>query len=59
MNDLLDPLLDARLKGFPHTHGPVRRSDIGGAGWNVLAGDLPLPIALIKREALDHNLAWM
>ena len=59
MNDLLDPLLDSRLKGFPHTHDAVRRSEIGRTGWNVLAGDLPLPIALIKREALDHNLAWM
>ena len=59
MNDLLDPILDSRLKGFPHTHAPVRRSEIGATGWNVLAGDLPLPIALIKREALDHNLAWM
>ncbi|HEY4069854.1 MAG TPA: amino acid deaminase [Burkholderiaceae bacterium] len=59
MNELLDPILDARLKGFPHTHAPLRRSEIGSAGWNVLAGDLPLPIALIKRDALDHNLAWM
>src|SRR3954453_15269093 len=59
MNDLLDPLLDSRLKGFPHTHDAVRRSEIGGLGWNVLAGGLPLPIALIKRDALEHNLAWM
>ena len=59
MNDLMNPLLDSRLKGFPHTHDAVRRSDIVGLGWNVLAGDLPLPIALIKRDALDHNLAWM
>jgi len=57
--DLLDPLLDSRLKGFPHTHAPVRRSEIGAQRWNVLAGDLPLPVALLKREALEHNLAWM
>jgi len=57
--DLLDPLLDSRLKGFPHAHAPVRRSEIGAQRWNVLAGDLPLPIALIKREALEHNLGWM
>jgi D-serine dehydratase len=59
VNDLMNPLLDSRLKGFPHTHDAVRRSEIGALGWNVLAGDLPLPIALIKRDALDHNLAWM
>lgn len=57
--DLLDPLLDGRYKGFPHARGALRLSAIGRAGWNVLAGDLPLPIAVIKREALEHNLAWM
>ena len=55
----MDFVLDAGLKGFPQTHAPLRASEIAGAGWNVLAGDLPLPIALIKREALEHNLAWM
>ena len=37
----------------------LRRSQIGQAGWNVLAGDLPLPLAVLKRDALEHNLAWM
>jgi D-serine dehydratase len=57
--DLLDPVLDARLKGYPHDAEPVRRSAIGTRGWNAIGGDLPLPIALIRRDALDHNLAWM
>ena len=56
MNDLLDPLLDASSKGFPHASPPLRRSAIGAQGWNVLAGDLPLPLAVIKRNALQHNL---
>ncbi len=55
----IDPILDAGYKGFPRSHAPLRASAVGGAGWNVLAGDLPLPIALLKREALEHNLAWM
>jgi D-serine dehydratase len=55
----IDFLLDAKTKGFPQTHSPLLASEIGGAGWNVLAGDLPLPIALLKRKALEHNLAWM
>jgi D-serine dehydratase len=58
MNDL-DTTLSSGLKGLPHGHAPMKRSDIAAAGWNVLAGDLPLPLALIKREALEHNLAWM
>ncbi|OUM01687.1 amino acid deaminase [Variovorax sp. JS1663] len=57
--DLFDPLLDTRFKGYPRTQPPRRRSEIGQAGWHVLAGDLPLPLAVLKREALEHNLAWM
>jgi D-serine dehydratase len=58
-HDLLDPLLHSGFKGYPRTQPPLLRSDIGAAQWNVLAGDLPLPLAVLKREALEHNLAWM
>ncbi len=57
--DLNDPLLAPGLKGFPHQHAPVARRDIGALGWHALAHDLPLPLALLKRSALEHNLAWM
>jgi D-serine dehydratase len=57
--DFNDPLLSSNFKGYPRTQPPRRRSEIGAAGWNVLAGDLPLPLAVLKREALEHNLAWM
>lgn len=52
-------MIDASFKGFPQGQAPLSAAQVSGAGWNVLAGDLPLPIALIKREALEHNLAWM
>jgi len=58
-HDFTDPLLNSGFKGYPRTQPPLRRSEIGTAGWNVLAGDLPLPLAVLKREALEHNLAWM
>jgi len=58
-DDLLDPLLQPGLKGFPYHHRPLRRSEVGQLGWNLLAGDLPLPVAVLKRDALEHNLAWM
>ncbi|MBQ1763837.1 MAG: amino acid deaminase [Aquincola sp.] len=58
-SSLLDPLLDQRLKGWPSAAAPRRASEVAQTGWNVLAGDLPLPLALVKREALDHNVAWM
>jgi D-serine dehydratase len=56
---LSDPLIDASYKGYPHTETGRLRSQIGEAGWNVLAGDLPLPLAVIKQDALLHNLDWM
>lgn len=59
MNDFLDPVIDSGFKGFPHHHAPLRRSQIGAQGWNVLHGDLPFPLAVIRRSALDGNLAWM
>lgn len=58
-DDLLDPLLDARHKGFPPHSPPLRRSQVGAQGWQVLAGDLPLPLAVVRRDALEHNLQWM
>ena len=59
MTDLLDPILDPAFKGFPHGAAPLRRSEIGARGWNVIDGDLPLPLALVRRSALAHNLGWM
>ena len=57
--DLTDPLLDATWKGFPPAAGALRRSVVGAQGWNVLGGDLPLPLAVVHRDALAHNLRWM
>ena len=59
LKDLLDPQLDRSYKGFPHNSGPLRRSEIAEQGWNVLRGDLPLPLAIIKGSAMKHNLGWM
>jgi D-serine dehydratase len=59
LHGVLDPLIDASFKGFSHLSPPLHRSQIGAQGWNVLKGDLPLPLAVIKRATLAHNLAWM
>jgi D-serine dehydratase len=56
---LLDPLLGPAFKGFPHGAEPLHRSRVGAQGWNVLANDLPFPLALVRASALAHNLAWM
>ena len=57
--DLLDPWLGPWLKGYPHGVAPLRRSQVAAQGWNVWAGDLPLPLAVVKVPQLQHNLRWM
>ncbi len=52
-------LIAPGLKGFPHRHAAVAPRDIEQLGWHVLDGDLPLPVALLKRTALEHNIEWM
>ncbi len=59
LHDLLDPVLDARHKGWPHGAPALRRSEVGRQGWHLLRGDLPLPMAVIREDALAHNLQWM
>ncbi|MEO8058260.1 MAG: alanine racemase [Burkholderiales bacterium] len=58
-HDLLDPLIGPGFKGFPLGAPAVRRSAIAACQWNVLAGDLPLPIALLKRAEVEHNVGWL
>jgi D-serine dehydratase len=31
----------------------------GGSGWDLLAGDVPLPAAVLSEPDMAHNLAWM
>jgi len=47
------------LKGFPPDAPPVAPADIAACRWNLLAGDLPLPLAALDRDALAHNIRWM
>lgn len=56
---LTAPLLDGRTKGLPAGLDGLSLDDIGACGWNVLREDLPLPLALLKASALEHNARWM
>jgi D-serine dehydratase len=59
-SDFLNPLIGGPgTKGFPHHAPPLRRDAIAAQRWNVLRGDLPLPLAVIRRDALAGNLRWM
>src|SRR4051794_29551592 len=51
--------LDISVKGIPPQAGPVTLGAIGGKGWNLLRGDLTMPVAVLSRSALEHNSHWM
>jgi D-serine dehydratase len=53
------PLIDDRLKGVPGGVEPFPLEEVGRKGWNVLAEDLPLPLAVLKESAMSHNSRWM
>jgi len=47
------------LKGFPTGSAPLTRGQVAEQGWQLLRGDLALPLAVLKHSALQHNLQWM
>jgi len=51
--------LTAIDKGVPALAGPLPLSEVAMQKWNLLAEDLPLPVAVIRQDALRHNSAWM
>jgi D-serine dehydratase len=59
LETLLGAPLDPSTKGLPPDCGPVTAGGIGKRGWSLLAEDLPLPQAVIRRKALEANSAWM
>jgi D-serine deaminase-like pyridoxal phosphate-dependent protein len=54
-----DELLDWRYKGMPPDRPPVRLRELGAQGWDALGGDLPLPLMLLSRSALQANVEGM
>jgi D-serine dehydratase len=59
LQPILREVIDDRTKGFPHGHEPVRLGAFAAQRWNVLRGDLPFPLAVVKSSALSHNARWM
>src|SRR5262245_44849855 len=51
--------VDETVKGMPGGLGPIPLRDIGCQGWNLLREDLPLPLAVLKEQALNQNGDWM
>ena len=61
MNEKIDSdfVLNASCKGYPLTAEPCAVSDLGQRGWRLLDDALAYPVAVLRRPALTHNLAWM
>lgn len=58
--DALDQeLIDPLTKGIPAAAEALELREIGGRRWNLLQGDLPMPVAVLRKSALDHNGRWM
>ncbi|MGV8950713.1 MAG: amino acid deaminase [Cypionkella sp.] len=55
LDALHQTMLDDRTKGIPGGVAPFPLAEIGAKGWNVLSEDLPLPLMVLRRSALDHN----
>ncbi len=51
--------LDPLTKGLPFDAPSLKVGDVAKQGWNVLSGDLPLPLAVIRQDVLRANSAWM
>ena len=52
-------ILDHHCKSYPLSAAPCPASELGQRQWNVLAGDLAYPVAVLRTSALAHNLRWM
>jgi len=50
--------LDGTVKGVP-PGARLALAEAGAAGWNLLRGDLPVPLALLRTDILRRNSAWM
>ena len=59
LTTILSETLDVATKGYPLSSPALPISAIGEQRWSLLAGDLPLPQAVICDSALAHNHAWM
>jgi D-serine dehydratase len=58
LDALASVVVDDSIKGIPFG-ARLGLADVADQGWNVLAGDLPLPAAIIRADALAHNSRWM
>jgi D-serine dehydratase len=59
LRDIETTEIDGQWKGIPPASPAFPIGAIGGFGWNLLKGDLPFPVAVLRESALTHNGTWM
>ena len=59
LGDLESEPLAGSLKGLPGCAEGRPLSALSSMNLSLLKSDLPLPVAVLKQSALDHNGAWM
>jgi D-serine dehydratase len=59
IRSILATPLDGTIKGIPAVSGSVRLGDVGAMGWNVLRGDMVLPLLVLHDSHLCNNLELM
>ena len=59
LSDITNAALPPGTKGLPLDGSITRVADLAGRGLNLLRGDLPMPVAVLKQSALDNNLKTM
>ena len=53
------PRLDWRCKGLPARAEGLAGAEIGALGLSLTGGDMMMPVAILREEALRHNIAAM
>jgi len=51
--------INHEFKGFPSSKNPMTLNDIAIQGWNLLKGDLPMPVATLNATTIENNSRWM
>jgi len=51
--------LSGLVKGVSPGIAPFSLTEVGAQHWNLLKEDLPLPAAVLKVSAIEHNDRWM
>jgi len=59
LSDIESSELDGTFKGIPPGERPFPLRELAGKRWNILRGDVPFPVAVLRDTVLEHNSQWM